>query len=280
MSRPISLKSLTWQDTQALQMAQRKLSQQRMTTPHSPSVLEAPLQIKAPIRTALELLLMAVVPTALLIYLKSDLVTLWQSIIVFWSHALDLSLAVPVNDLVNTANAPSVGDGSWVPSSRSLLLTGILTGLLFVASRALPDRYFPLRVMLRGLCLIEAIGLVYFWLTPGSFPYTVTQHLHTILNLGFDFMLMLAPMLALGWGILNIPFYQKITVPLLIAMYFAVMLPHKALIHVWLLQQTSLLHMPVLFLCFGTLLDLVIFIALYGWLVSKSPALAPLELKD
>lgn len=266
--------SLTVKDTQALQVAQRKLNRQRMATPHSPSSLEAPLRIQVPIRTALELLVMAALPTALLIYFKSDLMTLWQAIIAFWTRALDLSLAMQASDLVNTTNASSVNDGSWVPSSRSLLLTGVLTGLIFFASQALPDRYFPLRVMLRGLCLIETIGLVYFWLTPASFPFTVTQHLYTILNLRFDFMLMLAPMLALGWGILNTPFYQKIMAPLLFAMYFAVMLPHKALLHVWLLQQASLLHMPVLFLCFGTLLDLVIFIALYGWLVSTSPALA------
>jgi Kef-type K+ transport system membrane component KefB len=49
------------------------------------------------------------------------------------------------------------------------------------------------------------------------------------------------------------------------------MLPHKLLLQAWLLEQLSILFMPVLFLCFGSLLDLWIFVALYAWLASTVP---------
>jgi len=49
------------------------------------------------------------------------------------------------------------------------------------------------------------------------------------------------------------------------------MLPHQWLLHAWLLEHLSILFMPVLFLCMGTLLDLWIFVAIYAWLASTVP---------
>ena len=264
--------ALTSKDQHALQTAQRKLNRQRQALPQRITWKAAPLHVHAPLRTALELLLMVALPSAILMYFKAELMSTWIAVIAFWSHALELPPVLQSPPMPGAPMGSMVNDGSWLPSSTSLMFSALFVSLLFVLSYRLPDRYFPLRVMIRGLCLIEATSLIFFWWMPGNFPYTVTQHAQTILSLGYDFMLMIAPMLALGWGVLNIPFHQKIIVPFLMAIYFAVMLPHKTLLHIGFLQQTSLLHMPVFFLCFGTLLDLWIFIALYGWLVSTAPA--------
>jgi Kef-type K+ transport system membrane component KefB len=67
---------------------------------------------------------------------------------------------------------------------------------------------------------------------------------------------------------------HKILAPVAFLAYFALMLPHKTLLQVWLLEHLSILFMPLLFLCFGALLDLWIFVALYAWLASTTPALA------
>ena len=88
-------------------------------------------------------------------------------------------------------------------------------------------------------------------------------------------MWVIPPMLALGWGLLRVPIWQKILAPCGVLAYFALMLPHKLLLQAWLLEQLSILFMPVLFLCFGSLLDLWIFVALYAWLASRVPAQAP-----
>jgi hypothetical protein len=54
--------------------------------------------------------------------------------------------------------------------------------------------------------------------------------------------------------------------------YLALLLPHKALLQVWLLAHSSVLYMPVLFVALGPLFDLMAFIALYGLLLSLRPA--------
>ena len=79
-------------------------------------------------------------------------------------------------------------------------------------------------------------------------------------------------LLTIGWGVLRLPLHQKLLYPVLMLAYFALMVPHKALLSLLILQQMSVLFMPLLYLCFGTVLDLMVFVALYSWLASLAPA--------
>ena len=95
------------------------------------------------------------------------------------------------------------------------------------------------------------------------------------MDMGYGFMWVIPPMLALGWGLLQVPLHQKLIVPCLVLAYFALMLPHKWLLQAWLLEHLSILFMPVLFFAFGSLLDLWIFVAVYAWLASRVSAPSP-----
>ena len=107
------------------------------------------------------------------------------------------------------------------------------------------------------------------WLVVGVASTVVIAVMGATMGLGF--MLAIPPMLALGWGLLKVPLYPKLLVPCLVLAYFALLLPHQWLLHAWLLEHLSILFMPVLFLCMGTLLDLWIFVAIYAWLASTLP---------
>jgi hypothetical protein len=122
--------------------------------------------------------------------------------------------------------------------------------------------------------VVQASALLFFMAYPTSFPYTITGHLAATLNAGFYLMLAVPVLLALGWGVLRIPLHQKLLVPMFMIAYFAVLLPHQALLHALVVLHFSALFMPLLYLCFGAVLDLMIFVALYSWLVSRVPAQA------
>lgn len=100
----------------------------------------------------------------------------------------------------------------------------------------------------------------------------VTGHLAALLNAGFYLMLATPPLLALGWGVLHMPLRQRLLGPVLVVAYFAVMLPHQALLHALVVQHVSVLFVPVLYLCFGAVLDLMVFVALCAWLTGMAPA--------
>jgi hypothetical protein len=51
----------------------------------------------------------------------------------------------------------------------------------------------------------------------------------------------------------------------LIVGHLVVLLPLQAVVHAWIIHRASLLSMPLLFLLFGVLLILFVYVALYGW---------------
>jgi len=219
-------------------------------------------------RTATQWMFLSAWPFALVVLLQAPLFNFWQWTLSTWSHLLGmphLSVRAP-----GMAWSP-LDDGSFVPSNIALGLTfGALT-LIWLGTSYFSDRLHPLKVTLRALCLIQLTACLFFAVSPADFPYNISAHLHALLTMGYGFMLAIPPMLALGLGILKLPWYQKLLAPLSVLAYFALMLPHKFVLHAWLLERGSILFMPLLFFGLGSLLDLWIFIALYAWLASMAP---------
>jgi hypothetical protein len=203
----------------------------------------------------------------------------WQALIGLWCDALGLPLQLQLQlqpqGLAGGGWWQLVGaspdDGTALPSMQSMAWTSLVCALLWWGSARWPDRWLPLRVLVRALVGVQLAALVFVVLLPSHFPYTLSSHLSTLLNLGYGFMAVVPVLLALGWGLLTLPLWQRLLVPLLLLAYLAVLLPHKALLQVWLLAHSSVVHMPVFYVALGPLLDLMVFIALYGWLLSLRP---------
>ncbi len=221
----------------------------------------------------LQWLLLSAAPVLLLWALQERLMAFWQWVISVWSGVLGLTLSTRLTARGDALVWIATGDGSFAPSLTQTAVTALLVTAVWWASTRWSDRFHPLKIGLRALCLIQWSACLFFWWVPASFPYTISSHASALMDMGLGSMYAVGPMLALGWGILHMPMQHKILAPVGVLAYFALMLPHKALLHVWLLEHLSILFMPLLFLCLGALLDLWIFIALYAWLASTTPAL-------
>jgi hypothetical protein len=124
----------------------------------------------------------------------------------------------------------------------------------------------------RALCVVQATAVLVFALAPSLFTYTIPGHMQAMLKAGYDLMLAEPALLALGYGILRIPALHRMFHPALVLGYFALLVPHQAVLHALVLQHLSVLFMPLLYLCFGVVFDVMVFVALYSWLVSRVPA--------
>jgi hypothetical protein len=224
---------------------------------------------------ALRVLLTAGPVLALLWAGRPLLLSLWQQAVTVWAAALELPLRL------QTVTGGSGGlrlvgqaldDGTVLPSLWGLGASALACGLLWLGSARLPDAWLPLRVLLRAMVLVQAVALLFVAQSPAQFPYTLVGHLSTLLNLGYGFLLVVPVLLALGWGVLALPLWQRLVVPLALVAYLALLLPHKALLQVWLLAHSSVLYMPVLFVALGPLFDLMVLVALYGALLSLRPS--------
>ncbi len=194
-----------------------------------------------------------------------------------WAKQLDIPLAASAGGAAATKLGLSWQVSSPMadlPSRWTLAITTCLMVLAFAASFALNGRLFPLKYLVRILCVVQGFALVFFGLQPGGFPYDIASHANDLANMGYVLLLAIPAMLALGYYVLNIGLSTKIAHTVLILLYFFVMVPFQIIAHVLILQHFSLLFMPVLYICFGTLFDMLIFVALYSWAASNASALA------
>ena len=228
-------------------------------------------QVRFTASTLTEVVLMAALPCAALVWVKPWLMKLWYTIILWWSAMLDLPLRMGRDRGVVELQWLSTGSASLVPGPITGMVTSALVIGGFVGTFWMRDNQVPLKYVVRTLCVVQASALLFFLFVPSRFPYTIQGHVSAMLNAGYALMLALPVLLALGWGVLRLPFQNKLFYPSLILAYYTVMLPHKALLHALILQHFSLLFMPILYLCFGAVFDLMVFVALYAWLASKVP---------
>jgi hypothetical protein len=221
-------------------------------------------------RTVVEMLAVAVLLTTAVVLARPALMQLWQQLILWWAARLDVPLAL-VDEVVRQEWTLGDAAGSLVPGPLTGVVTAAVVMGTFASTFWMGDRLLPVKYLLRIVCVLQASALVFFMAVPSQFPYTVGGHLQAMLDAGFDVMLALPTLLALGWAVLRVPLWQKFAYPALLVAYFGVMVPHKALLHVLVLQHFSILFMPLMYLCFGLVFDVMVFVALYSWLVSRLP---------
>jgi hypothetical protein len=211
----------------------------------------------------------------LLLLGKPLLLDFWRACILFWSKGLDLpfSISTRLNQAGQYAVRLTGGpDNAPMPDTTTLLVTTAITLAVVALSLRMKDAKQPLKYPLWIVCFVQAMSLLYFWLTPSTFPYSIAHHGEELMAIGFVVMLATPVMLAMGYYILNQNLAIKVSHTLLILLFLAVMVPHQVLAQALIMQHFSVLFMPVLYICFGAVFDALVFVALYSWAVSDVPA--------
>ena len=194
-------------------------------------------------------IMLPLVMCGLLLWGKPLLLDFWRSCILFWSSGLDLPF-----------------------STTTLLVTTAITLAVLALSLGLKNAKLPLRYPIWIICFVLGMSLLYFWLTPSTYPYSIAHHCEELMTIGFVVMMATPFMLAMGYYILNQHLAIKVFHSVLILLFLAVMVPHQVLAQALIMQQFSVLFMPVLYICFGAVFDALVFVALYSWAVSDVPA--------
>lgn len=60
-----------------------------------------------------------------------------------------------------------------------------LTLVVFLTSFGMNGRLFPLKYLLRILCVTQSFALVFFWLQPIGFPYDIANHANDLAIMGY-----------------------------------------------------------------------------------------------
>ena len=214
-------------------------------------------------------LALAVTLTVLLVLLRPWLGQAWAFEIVWWMRALELpghfdvqgyggegmlALAVPFIDLQLEAL-----DG-WVT-----VWHGVVALCVWWAAGRMSDAAKPVAYLLRFAVLIHGTSVIFFIFWPASFPHSVDLHIGSGLRQAWHLML-LAPWIHLAtYYLFPFALWQRGLVTVLSWLFLFVLTPLQYALHVALVQHMGLVVMPLLHLMFGVMLDIIGFVALYGW---------------
>ena len=155
-----------------------------------------------------------------------------------------------------------------LPDTRVLWISGIAALVLLLLSFLLPERFTPLRYFLRLLVLVQGTAILFFAFARVPFPYRLEDHVFVLLMAGLVVMGLVPLLLGLTLHVFDLALWRKLLLTVLLLAHLALFVPLNALVHVWLIQQGTAVLMPVLFLVFGLLLDVFVFVTFYGWALS------------
>ncbi|MES2361904.1 MAG: hypothetical protein V4646_08880 [Pseudomonadota bacterium] len=220
-------------------------------------------------------LVLPIVLCGLLFWARLPLLDFWRNCILFWSGGLNLPFSLSTR--LNEAGQFSLQlagelEGLQMPGVTTLVVTTVLTLLAFALSLRMKNAMLPLKYPVRIVCVVQLVTLVYFWLTPGTFPYSIARHSEELMTIGYVVILATPIMLAMGYYILNQSLAIKLFHTALILLFLIIMVPHQVLAQAFIMQHLSVLFMPVLYICFGAVFDALVFVALYSWVASNAPA--------
>jgi hypothetical protein len=217
---------------------------------------------------AIDLIVLPLMFTVAMFALLDPLMAAWRSFFALVAGPLGLPTAMgtrlfeigPLAVPIPYFTAP----GFW-PEARDLQTGWLFTGVLAGVGMLLRGRLLPVGYFLRAVAVIQLSAQLWFWLAPPPLIYTLPDYVSGLLVCGV-IMLLLAPFLvAFTFHIFDFVLWQKLMMATLLLGHLAVLLPLQAAVHVWIIHHGSFLTLPVLFFLFGPLLDVFVYVALYGW---------------
>lgn len=219
---------------------------------------------------AIGLALATAIGLTLLVWIgQSRILAAWEQIVLGWAGHLGIPLQV-LHEGTTRHWTMTLGQEALLPGRATGGITAVLVLLGWMATSWMHDRLTALKYLARSICAVQASAVAVFAFVPAMFPHTAGSHLGAMLQSGYSLMLVIPVVLAFGYVTLDVPLPHKLLGPAAVLAFFLVEVPHKAVLHMLILQHFSLLFMPVLYLFFGLLFDVMLFIALYSWMVSEA----------
>ncbi len=163
---------------------------------------------------------------------------------------------------------PAVAAATPLPDTRVLWIAGIACAAVLLLSFLFSERFTPLRYFLRLLVLLQLTAIAFFALAPGAFPYRLEDHAFLLLTAGLVVLGLVPILLGLTLHVFDLALWKKLMLTVLVLVHLVVFVPLNVLVHIWLIQHATAIVMPVLFLVFGLLLDVFVFVTFYGWALS------------
>ncbi len=217
---------------------------------------------------AVDLIVLPAIFAVAMFLLLDPLMEAWRTFFELVREPLGLPgvVATRVVDIGPLAVAvPFYTSSALWPMAMDLRTGWIVIGLLALLGVVLRGRLLPFGYLMRALAVIQLTAQLWFSLAAPPFSYTLPEYVSGLLVCGVVILLLAPFLVAFTFHIFDFPLWQKASMATLLLGHLAIMIPLQATVHAWIIYRGSLLAMPMLFLVFGVLLDVFVYVALYGW---------------
>ena len=213
--------------------------------------------------------LLPIVFNLILVLSIDQIIEFWRGTLVFWVGKLDFGAEVHMRafDLAYfDLWVPAIFVEGKLPSPTTWWITAGTCVIVFLLTYLIkPNKGLPFIYLLRAIILLQSAALIYFAFIPASFPHPLEDYVTSNLFVGIMFIALIPWLLGGTYYLFEFSLVKKIALTILIMGFFIVALPLQYLLHACLIAHGSLLFMPVLYLVFGSYIDVLAFIALFSY---------------
>ena len=195
----------------------------------------------------------------------------WRAAFALWGPALGLPGGVTVTHydggpLLPALDLPTLAAAApGAPTTLVWWVTAIVTVLALVGSLFLPERATPFAYLLRAVGALQASALVYMAVRSAGLPYELPAYVQTLLWGGIGVIALVPVVYGFTYYIFDFGFARKAALTAATMLHLSVLLPLQCLVHAYVLHRLSQLFLPLLFVMFGLLLEVMALVAFYAW---------------
>lgn len=207
-----------------------------------------------------------------MLWINLEFITsLWADIFDFFMQKLNFDgqvLYVKTQLLGKNILIPYPDLPTSIPSKIAIYLNIVFSLFFLAIVQFIPKKYLPSTYLLRAALFIQLSASLYYIVHPSGNPYELSGYISGMLNVGIYVLIFTPPLLALIYYIFDLPFWQKFIATFLIIGYFLLATPFQYMLHALIISSLGMLFMPVLYLLFGVLLNTLMFVSLFAWVMT------------
>lgn len=215
----------------------------------------------------IDLIVLPLMFAVAVILLLDPLMTAWREFFFMVRVPLGLPGAVTTNVFEVGPLAVAIPyftvAAGW-PEPRDLATGWMFVGLTFMIGLFLRGRWLPIGYLLRAVAILQATAQLWFTFASPPF-YSLPDYTAGLLTSGVVILVLSPFLVAFTFHIFDFALWHKLLMASLLLLHLSVLLPLQVTVHAWVIHRASLLAMPIMFLLFGILLDVFVYVSLYGW---------------
>jgi len=191
----------------------------------------------------------------------------WDGIFNFWLERIYHMRASywPVNILGQDLAIPYPALEADAPSHFMVQMNFWICLLVLAISIVFPLRGAPLTYLLRTALLIQGSASIDRMVSPDFFPYTLPIYLLDAM-IQCVYMLFLIPViLGFVYYIFDFTIWRKVLITCLTIGYFLIAVPCQYMLHAYFIHEWTLLFLPLMYILFGIVIDVLMFVSIYSY---------------